>query len=818
LDNDIDSWFPYQDYRPHQREMLEAAVEAVKTGGHSVLMVDAPTGSGKTSILSALLASRGDKRIVVALRTVSQVSIYLDEIQKIRQHTNKRPKVSYLVGKDKTCQLRDELDNVYFGCDILKIKTRILLESKMREFMALSGRSGDAVYDPSKDDELLESVMDEMPNDRSCCPYYLLSKEAYFAEGEIRFRSSKLAQQTARTMGDKIIQTDELASHCGRLCPYEIMAVSAEGADVVILNYNHVFDDTYREAMYNWLDIDPEKTILLIDEAHNLGDSVRAVNSDSLSQYIVKKAISEVESSRAQARKAGLKESLAVAEQILPRIYKFMEKMNEKGTSSEEWFDPHMFADFVFGESLVREDDRMVAELMNLADVIARQKENESESQEIYLQQVGEFMFMLNFAKNDEAYVPVKYTEERKVGGKTYTSTNLEIRNIDPNLQIESVMDAHHSTIMISGTFSPTDAYELYYFGKNGRATIMSLPNQFPPENRLILASTSATTQSALRNEPDNVAEIEHHLDSFIKNVPGNVVVYFTSYSLLDQYLDSSTSAARAAGKQIFLEPRESQQVPAVLSCFFQASQKKAVKPGVLLAVAGGKMSEGIDYRGEALKGAMVVGLPLTAYTEIQKTVNEYYKNKYGKQQGMFIAYTLPAMNRALQGLGRVHRAADEDGVLVLCDSRFAKKGGMGVRQHLPEWMDQEIMECSGKQSELLITDWVQNHKSVKVPVETRGLSMTESQNNTPQQVGFQTARELNEKSRLLKIMGKISKTRNKFYLGTINNHLKKEERLDSEELRKIFTKEDFLSLGLEAVYVPNIGDMEVKSISKKNK
>jgi len=130
LYDDIDRWFPYPEYRPCQRDMLQAAARTVKEGSHSVLMVDAPTGSGKTAILSALLATRKDLRIIVALRTVSQVSVYLDEILKIRQNTEKRPRVAYLVGKAKTCPLRNELDNVYLGCDILKIKTRFLLESR----------------------------------------------------------------------------------------------------------------------------------------------------------------------------------------------------------------------------------------------------------------------------------------------------------------------------------------------------------------------------------------------------------------------------------------------------------------------------------------------------------------------------------------------------------------------------------------------------------------------------------------------------------------------------------------------------------------
>ncbi|MHC1686789.1 MAG: helicase C-terminal domain-containing protein [Methanothrix sp.] len=91
----------------------------------------------------------------------------------------------------------------------------------------------------------------------------------------------------------------------------------------------------------------------------------------------------------------------------------------------------------------------------------------------------------------------------------------------------------------------------------------------------------------------------------------------------------------------------------------------------VLTGVCGGKLAEGIDYKGEALNGVAVVGLPLAAYDEIQKEINGYYTKNTGKTKGMLIAYTLPAMNRGLQAAGRVIRAESERGILLFCDRRF---------------------------------------------------------------------------------------------------------------------------------------------------
>ena len=74
-------YFPYQSLRQYQDRMLDAVYDAVSKGDHRVLMIDAPTGTGKTSCISAALAAAPGK-IIVAVRTVSQIDIYIDEINR----------------------------------------------------------------------------------------------------------------------------------------------------------------------------------------------------------------------------------------------------------------------------------------------------------------------------------------------------------------------------------------------------------------------------------------------------------------------------------------------------------------------------------------------------------------------------------------------------------------------------------------------------------------------------------------------------------------------------------------------------------------
>ena len=125
-------------------------------------------------------------------------------------------------------------------------------------------------------------------------------------------------------------------------------------------------------------------------------------------------------------------------------------------------------------------------------------------------------------------------------------------------------------------------------------------------------------------------------------------------------------------------------------------------KAGVLFAVTGGKWSEGLDYRGEMLSGAMVVGLPLAPFNRVRRMVIDYFVRKFG-DEGEFISYTLPAINRALQALGRVLRTPEDRGVLVLAEQRFLEGR---VLSGLPPWMQEELAVVDLKGFREAIARW----------------------------------------------------------------------------------------------------------------
>ena len=700
-------YFPYDTMRPHQDEMLDRVYDVVSRGGHGILMIDAPTGTGKTSCISAALAAARGK-IVVAVRTVSQIDIYIDEIGKIWSRTRQRPEIAYMVGKQKICPLETEFrgESVYAGCSRLREWTKNYVSARIKK-----GSGG--IYDPSAD-----GIDEEEPGYRTFCPYFLRSREGFELNGKTHFRRSGMALDVVEQLKKRITPPSELPGLCRGICPYEIMSLYARDADIIIMNYSHLFSPDFQEVIFQWLEMEPEKVTLIIDEAHNLGDAVRAMNSRLLTMRMIDLAETEVEKFERTLGQARLEESreeaswrregIRVIRQLLPRLKRFLASRQERMAEGEALMDADLFRAFLYDG--IDDIDEALSYFSDVAVAVADLNLSEGDRENLQgdiqpsLALVLLFLRDVESAESDASY-------QRKIsvssigsegGGRSggRRAARLEVSNIDPAVNIRRITDNINATIMLSGTFSPLDAYELYCLGEEGRAEKLSLPNPFPRENRLLLASKKATTQLEMREDADMREEISGHIRSIIECVPGNVAVFFTSYPMMNNYRDVCLASCRRAGKTLCPEPRSSDEVPELLDEFFRLAGRGG---GVLTGVCGGKLAEGIDYKGEALNGVAVVGLPLAAYDEIQREINGYYMRKYGKPKGMLIAYTLPAINRGLQAAGRVIRSESERGVLLFCDRRFAESGPGGVNEFLPEWVRKEMIVVGAEDGRDLI-------------------------------------------------------------------------------------------------------------------
>ena len=666
----IDTFFPYSEYRPGQRHMLEVAATVARDGG--IAMIDAPTGSGKSSVVASLLAERRGRKIVIAVRTVSQLTTFIRELELVKK---KAPQIKtvYLVGKKSMCPLGGEGD-VYRRCEGVKAFSNSLMRD----------RADKGAMVPAKDPFIVQQIRRMDKEHPLLCPYYISSKMFVPAEGV----GVRMVPSTElRNKADRVIQNPvpprDLTEYSSGLCPYELMMHAAKNTDVVILNYHHLFDRQIREQLYANLGVEEQDILLLIDEAHNCGDVITGIESVTMEERDLEQASREL-SGMARRHKGA-----EAVRHVLPRLTEFIRGL-QNSVEAEDWFDPAIFDRMIVRESLYKDMDEIVDDLMGLSETIREKNIKGGEFRETAIERLTEFLLRLSNSATDPAFLTVYRKDESGI--------TLEVRSIDPAASLSEVCGSHACAILISGTLSPVESFRKYYFG-NGNVTTLSLPNAFPKENRLIACANDITTAYSMRQNKENTNRIAGYIRSF-SSLKGNRAIYFPSYQILETYAELTSRDIR--GKKVFIEPRDAAGASAALTEFLSLPSRR--ESGVMFAVSGGKWSEGLDYRGEMLSGAMVIGLPLAPFNRVRKMMIEYYRHKFGAD-GEFLCYTLPAVNRSLQALGRVLRTPEDRGVLVLGEKRFLEKK---VRDALPAWMQEEMIACDYETFREVLAQWKQ--------------------------------------------------------------------------------------------------------------
>ncbi len=420
------------------------------------------------------------------------------------------------------------------------------------------------------------------------------------------------------------------------------------------------------------LGIEPADAMLLIDEAHNCGEVMTGIMNVVVGEQVLAQADREIAAIRRHLKSA------AAIGQIISNIALFMQGL-KNSHETEDWFDPAIFDRMVVRGSLYKDMAEVVEDLMKISEYIREKNMMAGEYSMSATEMLTAFLVRISCSSTDPGYLTVYRKEEPDIF--------LEGEHHDHSDRLRDLALSHHCTVLISGTLAPLRSYQRYFFG-DLPVTGCSLPNTFPKKNRMVLCAGDITTAFSMRENRQNSARVAQYIQHFAR-LKGNIAVYFPSYQILDTY--ARLLAAPLASRNLIIEPKDARDAGEALTTFLSLPSKG--KSGILFAVAGGKWSEGLDYRGELLSGAMVIGLPLAPYNQVRKMTIDYFRHKFGPD-GEFISYTLPALNRAEQAIGRVLRTPEDRGILVLGEKRFLEPR---VKAGLPGWIREEMVECTAR-------------------------------------------------------------------------------------------------------------------------
>ncbi len=429
------------------------------------------------------------------------------------------------------------------------------------------------------------------------------------------------------------------------ICPYEFQLELSEYCDIVICDYNYVFDPMVYLRRYFDGSSD-QKYVFLVDEAHNLVDRACAMFTAELKCSVLSAAYRRILSLNdpALAERFEPLERLIVAVQGCKRLCADNSYTREDGTEQGYYLN---------GQPMFALDREVDACLTFLEKWLFSHPDHDGEAE---LQKA--LSDLKRYRMVSEAY-DSRFITFVEVNGEEVT-----VRQIcrDASALLDGVMNRAVASVLFSATLTPTDYFaDVLGGGKN--AVRLSLPSPFDPSQVCLVAATGVSTRYQDRER--SAKKIASLIAATVSGKAGNYIFYFSSYEYMDtvyEIFSKKYPKVRTARQEKHMnqQARES-----FLDSFDESNSLK-----VGFCVLGGSFSEGVDLPGRRLIGVGIVGVGLPGISNERNLLKEYYDDT--RESGYEYAYTYPGMNRVLQAAGRVIRRESDCGVIVLMDDRYA--------------------------------------------------------------------------------------------------------------------------------------------------
>ncbi|MGW8824472.1 ATP-dependent DNA helicase [Paenibacillus lautus] len=416
------------------------------------------------------------------------------------------------------------------------------------------------------------------------------------------------------------------------VCPFEFSLDAAYAADAVICDYNYVFDP--RVSFKRMPEDVKKRSVLLIDEAHNLVDRARGMFSAELN----KSAFLELQ----RAYKESNPGLYNTAKRVNNR-FKVLRKVSEEEERIVGSQQPEMMVELLEDFSLQAEAELMTGKSGDEADALL----------ECYFAVQG----YLRISKlYDDRFV----TYAEMSGSEVF----LKLFCLDPSYLLQQAGKNYRSSVFFSATLMPLGYYR-DMLGAEEEDYSLSIPSPFSSEQldvRILPLSTR------FKDRERNREAIVRMLSALVQEKPVNTLIFLPSYPYMQDIHEAFARMNPEArtllqGHGMSEEEREA---------FLNAFQADAEDPLIGFAVMGGIFSEGIDLKGERLSSVVVIGVGLPQLSFENDIIKDYF-DRTGKR-GYDYAYVYPGMNKVLQAGGRLIRSEQDSGTLTLVDDRFLNR------------------------------------------------------------------------------------------------------------------------------------------------
>jgi DNA excision repair protein ERCC-2 len=461
-----------------------------------------------------------------------------------------------------------------------------------------------------------------------CHPNYCLYARDYYA---------KVAQIETEILEKELIVPElimEYAKQC-EICPFELSLDLSVSADLIVCDYNYVFDPgVYLKRFF--LQSGRKDFLFLVDEAHNLAARGRDMYSSTLE----------------------LQDLVSFRTEVLvdnPKVAAYCRTVED------------FFQDWL--KEMVREE-RPGIQLSHLPDFLEPALERLSASIELMLRghlpqelrrKIQEFYFNLTAFTRIAALAGKEYAIYVK---KEDERTFLRLFCLNPGPLLRRRLEQGRLAVFFSATLSPM-SYFRELLGARPDTLTLQLTSPFPQETRLYLHVPGIDTR--FKNRESSAPALVRCISDLVTSRIGNYLIFFPSYTYLKAIWPQLNQIL--AGKANIFAQTVAMKEGQKHEFLKRITAVGTDRSNVGLAVLGGLFGEGIDLPGEQLIGAAIIGPGLPVISDEQELIRMYFDERNG--EGFLFAYLIPGLIRVIQSAGRVFRTPDDKGVVLLVDDRF---------------------------------------------------------------------------------------------------------------------------------------------------
>ena len=453
-----------------------------------------------------------------------------------------------------------------------------------------------------------------------------------------------------------------------QVCPFELSLDIALFADMVICDYNYLFDPHAYLRRFFTEGVREDYTFL-IDEAHNLVDRGRKMYSATLVKedfLRLKKLTSEYDG----------------------KITRALEGCNKELRELKRAADTYK----VLTEAEAAPFIRRVLRLSSLIEDYLEEHEESPIRKELLLFYFELSHFLLMNDNLDENYVIFTDFNEDN-------SFFIQLFNVNPSKNLRECMMKGRATILFSATLLPIDYYKKLLGADEGDYEVYA-ESVFNPDKRGLFIASDVTSRYTRRNQTE-YERIASYINRVVSERTGNYMVFFPSFAFMRSVHEAYVNEYGSDGVLLQSNNMKEDAREEFLSEFNDQREDSVIG----MCVLGGIFSEGIDLKADRLIGALIVGTGIPMVCSEREILKKHFDQD--GVNGYYYAYKYPGMNKVEQAVGRVIRTTEDIGVVALLDERFMETHYL--RMFPREWSNFEIVNLDNiaKRVEMFWNEWL---------------------------------------------------------------------------------------------------------------